>query len=197
MCLCVCVSSWLICRFYASHAGPSFELFVNAPAVEALGKPLRFVVAARQEQLARLVRLLGAHMLTVNLRTFQHRVISHRIVHMPAHRNCAYLRRFVCQLHLHLAAPCAQPQKDLLAIIQYHNVIVGQIVLTEVGALLCDGEVALLVGAAEQTCVLHVVGVRVVGLAATQRHPEEVLRFLALVENLRHNMNATLSLLIF
>lgn len=99
--------------------------------------------------------------------------------------NKSYLCGFVGQLDFHLAAARAQPQEHLLAVVQDHDVVVGQIVLAKVGALLRHGEVALLIGAAEQPGVVHVLGVGVVRFAATQRHPEEVLRFFALVEDLR------------
>ena len=56
--------------------------------------------------------------------------------------------------------------------------------LAEVGALLGHGEVALLVGAAEEASVAHEVGDAVVLLATANPHPEEVLRLLALVDDL-------------
>ena len=56
--------------------------------------------------------------------------------------------------------------------------------LAEVGTLLGHGEVALLVGAAEEASVAHEVGDAVVLHATANPHPEEVLRLLALVDDL-------------
>jgi len=128
--------------------------------VEALGKPARLLVLHREEEFPRPLRLLNPHVLDV------------------------HLGGLVGQLHLHLAATRPHPQEDVLAVVQDHYVVVGQIVLAEVGALLGHRVVTPLVGAPEQPRVVHVLRVRVVGLATAQRHPEEVLRLVALVENL-------------
>lgn len=76
--------------------------------------------------------------------------------------------------------------------------IYDEVYLAEVGALLRDGEVAFLVGAAEEPCVLHKVGLLVVGLLAAQPHPEEVVWLLALIHHLQaephlHKKTTTLS----
>lgn len=73
----------------------------------------------------------------------------------------------------------------MLAIVEYHNIIVGQIILTEVSTLLGNRVVATLVGAAEQSRVIHVLRIHIVWLAAAQSHPEKVLRLVALVEYLQ------------
>lgn len=95
-----------------------------------------------------------------------------------------HLGGLVGQLHLHLAAAWPHPQEDVLAVVQDHDIIVGQVILTKVGALLGHRVVAPFVGAAEESRVVHIRGVRVVGLTTAQRHPEEVLRLVALVEYL-------------
>jgi len=129
--------------------------------VEALGETARLLVLHREEELPRPLRLLDPHVLDVDL------------------------GGLVGQLHLHLAATRSHPQEDVLAVVQDHDIVIGQIVLAKVGALLGHRVVAALVGAPEQPRVVHVLGVRIVRLAAAQRHPEEVLRLVALVENLQ------------
>lgn len=74
----------------------SFELLVEAPAVEALGEPLRFVVAAGEEELARPIRLLDAHVLVVDLPRAKPQINGdelHRPQKPPSHRSltCADL----------------------------------------------------------------------------------------------------------
>lgn len=96
----------------------------------------------------------------------------------------AYLCGFVRQLDLDLAATRSQPQEHLLAVVQNHDVVIGKVVLAKIGALFRHREVALLVRAAEQPGVVHVLGVGVVRFATAQRHPEEVLRLFALVQDL-------------
>lgn len=132
----------------------------RTPAMEALGEPTRFLVLHGQIEFARPFRLLDTHMLYIDL------------------------SRFVGQLDLNLTATWSHPEEDMLAIVEYHNIIIGQIILTEVGTLLCHRVVATLVGAAKQSRVVHVLRIMVVWLATAQCHPKEVLRLVALVEYL-------------
>lgn len=53
--------------------------------------------------------------------------------------------------------------------------------LAEVGALLRDSKVALLVRAAEQSRVVHKLWVSLIRFAASHPHPEEVLWFLTFI----------------
>lgn len=105
------------------------------------------------------------------------------------------------------------PTGYLLAVIQQHDVVVGQVVLAEVRALLWHGEVAFLVGTSEkarsggissmhartyqtffltwrkihspeEASVFHVVCVLVVLLLGANTHPEEVLWLLPLINDL-------------
>lgn len=149
--------------------------------MEALSEPPRLFVLAREEQFARPFRLNLADVLDVNL--FVHNSNA-TVCYNLAYIWMPYLRRLERQLHLHLTAPCAQPQEDLLAIVQNHDIIIGQIILAKVGALFGYCKVALFVRAPEQPRVVHVVGVSVVRLATAQRHPEEVLGLFAFVEDL-------------
>ena len=68
--------------------------------------------------------------------------------------------------------------------VQDHDVVVSEVVLTEVRTLLADREVALLVRATEQSGVVHVGRVGVVGLLSAQPDPEEVVRLLSFVQDL-------------
>lgn len=97
----------------------------------------------------------------------------------------AHLDGLVGEFHFDFGALGAEPEEDLLSVVEQHDVLVGQVVLTKVGALFRDGEEAAVVGAPEQADVVQKVGLRVVGLALAQRHPEEVVRLLALVEHLQ------------
>lgn len=92
-----------------------------------------------------------------------------------------YLRWFYRQLHFDFAAAGAQPQEYLLAIVQYHYVVVGEVVLTEVRTFFGHRKVTFLVWTPEQSRVVHVFGVTVVGFATAQCYPKKVFRFLALV----------------
>lgn len=94
------------------------------------------------------------------------------------------LCRFVCQLNLHLTAARSKPQEHLITVIQYHDVIVGEIILAKVGALFRHSEIALFVGTAEQPCVTHVFRHGIVRFASSERYPEEIFRFLSFVQNL-------------
>lgn len=60
--------------------------------------------------------------------------------------------------------------------------------LAKVGALLGDCEVALVIGAAEEARVLHVLRVLVVLLAGAYAYPEEILRLFTFSHHL-HIMN--------
>ena len=101
---------------------------------------------------------------------------------------CVYVRLNLCafesQFNFDIARLFANPQIHLIAIVENHHIVVSQVVLAEVGAFLRHGEVALLVGAAEQTCVAHVLGVQVMLLATSDANPEEIVRLLVLVDDL-------------
>ena len=75
--------------------------------------------------------------------------------------------------------------------IQDHDVVVSEVVLTEVRTLLADREVTLLVRATEQSGMVHVGRVSVVGLLSAQPDPEEVVRLFSFVQNLndKHLIN--------
>ncbi|KAH9406247.1 hypothetical protein TYRP_013853 [Tyrophagus putrescentiae] len=77
------------------------------PAVEALGELPRLLALHRQHQGAGPVRLLRLHRLEIDLGAL------------------------MGQLHLHLAAADAQPDEDLRPVVQYHDVLVHQVVLAE------------------------------------------------------------------
>lgn len=57
--------------------------------------------------------------------------------------------------------------------------------LTKVGTFLWDSEVALLIGAAEKSCVVHEICISVVRFAATEGHPEEIIWFVPFSEDLQ------------
>ena len=59
------------------------------------------------------------------------------------------------------------------------------------------GEVSLLVAAAEEPSVLHELCLLVVGFPAPQPQPEEVVRLLALIQNLKKNTNYRLKRAVF
>lgn len=173
VCVCVCVyiavenchvpegGRSALSRHRPPPVGSSLNVHLErTPAMEALGEPTRLLVLHGQIEFARPLRLLDTHMLYIDL------------------------SRFVGQLHLNLTATRPHPEEDMLAIVEYHNIIVGQIILTEVGTFLGHRVVATLVGAAKQSCVVHILRIMVVWLATAQCHPKEVLRLVALVEYL-------------
>lgn len=58
-----------------------------------------------------------------------------------------------------------------------YKTVIEILYLTKISAFLRNNKVSLFVGASEQSSVVEVVRVGVVGLAAAQRHPEEVVGF--------------------
>lgn len=79
-------------------------------------------------------------------------LISTWLVWEPTHMYTWRKERFVCDHIKTNTPPSPRTRSDqwyLFAIVQQHNVIVGQIVLTEVWALLRNREIAFLIGASE------------------------------------------------
>ena len=124
--------------------------------MEAPGKPLGFFTHDCEEQFSRPLRLFRSQILNVDL------------------------GRLVAELDLHLGASRAHPEKDVLAAVEDHDVVMGQVVLTKVCALLAHREVPLLVGAPEEPRLLHVVSLQVVLPPAADGNPPEVLWLLPL-----------------
>lgn len=89
--------------------GGSFE---SPPGVEAACEAVGLVSLSHQSQLPGLFGLLRAHVLDVNLTGFE------------------------TEFDLHLAGLSTDPHVHLFAVVQQHDVIISQVVLTEVRALL-------------------------------------------------------------
>ena len=96
------------------------------PSVETPCEPLGLFAHDGEKQFPGLVWLLGPQVLDVDL------------------------GRLVAELDLHLGASRAHPEEDVLAAVEDHDVVMGQVVLTKVGALLAHREVTFLVGTSEK-----------------------------------------------
>jgi len=131
-----------------------------APAMEAFGETSRFLVLHGEEEFARPFRLFDSHVLYINL------------------------GRFICQLDLNLTATWSHPEKDMFPIIEYHDIIISQIILTKVCTLLGHRIIASLIGAPKESRIIHIIRIRIVWLATAKRHPKEILRLVALVQYL-------------
>ena len=95
-----------------------------------------------------------------------------------------YLCTLEGQLDLDVTRLLANPQVHLVSVVQYHHIVICQIILTEVGTFLRDGEITFLVGTAEQSRIPHVLCMEIVLLATSDANPEEVCWFFAFVDNL-------------
>ena len=96
-----------------------------------------------------------------------------------------YLSSFITKLNLHFWACWTHPQEDMLTGVEYHDVIMGEVILAEVWPLLANNEVTLLIWAPEKATMFHESCLFFVFLLSIETNPKEVVRLFSLVYNLK------------
>lgn len=72
------------------------------------------------------------------------------------------------------------------SVIQHHNVVVRQIILTEVGTFFRYGKVTFFVRATEQSCETEILRILIVIIKlSAESEPEKVLRFFSFIDDLK------------